>query len=80
MIGFVGGFEAKLDIRQLIGPMLRVQGIAVGSRRRFEAMNRAIETHGLKPVLDRTLPLDQTAQAFALMEKGGHFGKIVLRH
>jgi len=80
VIGFVGGFEAKLDIRQLIGPMLRVQGIAVGSRRRFEAMNRAIETHGLQPAIDRTLPLDRIAEGFALMERGGHFGKIVLQH
>ena len=80
VIGFVGGFEAKLDIRQLIGPMLRVQGIAVGSRRRFEAMNRAIEQHRLKPAIDRSFALSQARDAFALMEKGGHFGKIVLEH
>jgi NADPH:quinone reductase-like Zn-dependent oxidoreductase len=30
VIGFTGGYNAELDIRQLIGPMLRMQGIAVG--------------------------------------------------
>lgn len=76
VIGFVGGYQTGLDIRQLIGPMVRVQGIAVGSRTRFEAMNRAIGAHGLRPVLDRVFPLEQTVDAFALMERGGHFGKI----
>jgi NADPH:quinone reductase-like Zn-dependent oxidoreductase len=77
-VGFVGGFEAPLDVRQLIGPMVRVQGIAVGSRTRFEAMNRAIAAHGLEPVVDRTFPLEAVADAFALMEQGGHFGKIAV--
>jgi NADPH:quinone reductase-like Zn-dependent oxidoreductase len=78
VIGFVGGFEATIDVRRLLGPMVRVQGIAVGPRSRFEAMNRAITTHGLQPVIDRTFPLEQATDAFALMERGGHFGKIVI--
>jgi NADPH:quinone reductase-like Zn-dependent oxidoreductase len=56
VIGFVAGYEATVQLRQLIGPMVRVQGIAVGSRARFEAMNRCIELHKLKPIVDRVLP------------------------
>lgn len=78
VVGFVAGFDAALDIRQLIGPMVRVQGIAVGSRQRFEAMNRAVEAHGLKPVVDRTFPLEAAADAFAHLERGANFGKIVV--
>ena len=78
VVGFVGGFEAVVDVRRLLGPMVRVQGIAVGSRSRFEAMNRAIAAHGLRPVVDSTFPLEAAAEAFALMERGGHFGKIVI--
>jgi NADPH:quinone reductase-like Zn-dependent oxidoreductase len=58
--------------------MVRVQGIAVGSRERFEAMNRAITQHRLKPVIDGTFPLDKAAEAFRRMERGQHFGKIVI--
>ena len=76
VIGFVGGYQTSMDIRQLIGPMVRVQGIAVGSRTRFEAMNRAIAAHGLKPVIEQIFPLERAADAFALMERGGHFGKV----
>jgi NADPH:quinone reductase-like Zn-dependent oxidoreductase len=78
VVGFVGGFEATIDVRRLLGPMVRVQGIAVGPRSRFEAMNRAIAAHGLRPVVDSTFPLEAAAEAFALMERGGHFGKIVV--
>ena len=78
VVGFLGGFEAVVDVRRLLGPMVRVQGIAVGSRSRFEAMNRAIAAHGLRPVVDRTFPLEAAAVAFALMGRGGHFGKIVV--
>jgi NADPH:quinone reductase-like Zn-dependent oxidoreductase len=78
VIGFTGGYGAGLDIRQLIAPMLRMQGIAVGSRSSFEAMNRAITQHGLRPVIEQTFPLEKTRDAFALMERGGHFGKIAI--
>jgi NADPH:quinone reductase-like Zn-dependent oxidoreductase len=78
VVGFVGGFQATIDVRHLLGPMSRIQGIAVGSRSGFEAMNRAIEAHGLKPVVDRVFPLEQASEALALMERGGHLGKIAI--
>jgi NADPH:quinone reductase-like Zn-dependent oxidoreductase len=78
VVGFVAGFEATVPVRQLIGPMVRVQGIAVGSRARFEAMNRAISQHKLRPVIDSVFPLERAAEAFKRMERGDHFGKIVI--
>lgn len=78
VVGFVAGMEATIPMRQLLGPMLRVQGIAVGSRARFEAMNRAIAQHQLRPVLDQSFPLADAAQAFRRMQRGEHFGKIVI--
>lgn len=78
MVGFLGGLETRLPIVPLIEGILRIQGIAVGSRERFEAMARAIDATGIKPVIDRTLTLDQTAQALPLMERGGHLGKICI--
>ena len=41
-------------------------------------MVRAIDAIGLKPVLDRSFPLDGLAGAFRHQESGAHFGKIVL--
>ncbi len=78
VVGFVAGYKAEVPVRALLGPMIRVQGIAVGSRARFEAMNRAIAQHQLKPVVDSTFALDKAADAFRHMEQGRHFGKIVI--
>ncbi len=78
VVGFLAGYEATIPLRSLIGPMVRVQGIAVGSRSRFEAAMRAMRTHGIKPVIDSTFPLEETAKAFAHMRQGAHFGKIAI--
>lgn len=78
IVGFVAGYEAKIPLRAVIGPMVRIQGIAVGSRARFEAMNRAIESHDLHPVIDSVHPLAQSAEAFRLMAAGSQFGKLVI--
>ncbi len=78
IVGFVAGLKADIPLRSVIGPMIRIQGIAVGSRARFEAMNRAIALHKLKPVIDSTFPLEKAADAFRHMEQGKHFGKIVV--
>jgi NADPH:quinone reductase-like Zn-dependent oxidoreductase len=56
-----------------------VQGIYVGSRAMFEAMNAAIAVNGLKPVIDRVFPFSELPQALKHMESGTHFGKIVLK-
>ena len=57
---------------------VRLQGIFVGSRQMFEEMNRAIALHKMRPVIDKTFPFDRAREALAYMEKGLHFGKIVL--
>jgi NADPH:quinone reductase-like Zn-dependent oxidoreductase len=56
-----------------------VQGIYVGSRAMFEAMNSAIALSGMKPVIDRVFPFSQLPEALRHMESGAHFGKIVLK-
>ena len=78
VVGFVAGYNAEISLRSLIGPMIRMQGIAVGSRARFEAMNRAIAQHGLRPTIDSTFSLDRGGDAFRHMQSGQHFGKIVV--
>lgn len=55
---------------------VRLQGIIVGHRRQQQEMVRAIESTGLKPVIDRTFPLNALADAFRYEESGAHLGKI----
>jgi NADPH:quinone reductase-like Zn-dependent oxidoreductase len=59
---------------------LRVQGIYVGNRQMFEAMNAAITLHQLKPVMHKVVPFAEARRAYELLESGQHFGKIVISH
>jgi NADPH:quinone reductase-like Zn-dependent oxidoreductase len=54
--------------------------ISVGSRADFEAMNRAIAMHPLRPVIDRTFPFAEAKEAYRYFEGRGHFGKVVITH
>jgi len=54
--------------------------IKVGSRADFEAMNRAIGYHRLRPVIDKVFPFAQAREAMRYLAGHGHVGKIVIRH
>ncbi len=56
----------------------RVSGINVGSREMFEAMNRAISTNRLHPVIDRTYGFALAKQAYRDFSTARHFGKIAI--
>ena len=42
-------------------------------------MNAAIARTGMRPVIDRVFPFEEAAQAFAHLERGDHFGKVIVR-
>jgi NADPH:quinone reductase-like Zn-dependent oxidoreductase len=48
----------------------------VGSQEMFEAMNRAIAWHQIKPVIDRIFPLDETPAAYRYLQSGGQIQRI----
>ena len=64
----------------LIYGNLRVSGITVGSRQQQVDMVRAIETGGLRPVIDSVHAFDDLRQAFGVLEAQEHFGKIVIAY
>ncbi|MGH9946811.1 MAG: zinc-dependent alcohol dehydrogenase family protein [Pyrinomonadaceae bacterium] len=57
---------------------LRLQGIFIGSKAMFIDMLRAVEYHGLRPVIDKEFVFDQIRDALNYMQSGSHFGKIVI--
>jgi len=78
VIGNVSGNTADLRIGAVIATRVTMQGISVGSRDDFEAMNRAIDLHKIDPVVDTVMPFDVGRAAFDHMEAGKHFGKICI--
>lgn len=79
VIGVLSGVKTELELTRVLMRGVQLQGIFVGSRAMFEAMNRAIVLHRIRPVIDRVFPLAETRAALERMAAGAHFGKIVLR-
>ena len=79
VIGLLSGM-AEVDPMPILRRNLRVQGLYVGNRQMFEAMNRAIEAAGLKPVIDTVFPFAQARDAYRHLKSQNHFGKIVIAH
>ncbi len=79
LIGLLSGAEVKdFLLVPAFQKRIRLQGINVGNRDMFEAMNRAIATSGLRPVIDRTFPFEQSVEALRYLAKGVHFGKVCI--
>lgn len=78
LIGVLTGFESTINPISVLFKSLCVQGIYVGSRDMFEAMNAAFSINGLQPVIDREFSFADAQAAFRCMQEAGHFGKIVV--
>jgi NADPH:quinone reductase-like Zn-dependent oxidoreductase len=79
LMGVLTGFANEVSTSDILHKNVRVQGVYVGSREMFEAMNRAIAFHQLRPIVDRVFPFHEAPQALAFLESGAHFGKVVVR-
>jgi NADPH:quinone reductase-like Zn-dependent oxidoreductase len=79
LIGGLTGFASEVPAGRLLGLGATVHGIYVGSRADFEAMNRFMTEHKIRPVIDRVFPFEESPQAFELMDKGSYLGKIVIK-
>jgi NADPH:quinone reductase-like Zn-dependent oxidoreductase len=77
LIGVVTG-GGEVNPMPILMKNIRVQGIFVGSREMFEAMNRAIALHQLRPIVDRVFSFTEAREALHYMESGAHFGKVVI--
>lgn len=78
MIGVLTGLASTVPTAKIMAMNVTVRGITVGNRQQFEAMNRAIAHHRLKPVIGEMLGFEELRAGLELMQSGGHFGKIVL--
>ena len=78
LIGVLAGVATELKVTDILMKSLRVHGIFVGNRDMFEAMNRAISQHALKPVIDLVFPFGKAREAYEYLQSGQHFGKVVI--
>jgi NADPH:quinone reductase-like Zn-dependent oxidoreductase len=78
-VGLLNGMTAEVDLVPFMGKSSRVEAVDVGSREMFEAMNKAIAFHAMRPVVDRVFGFSELREALSYLKAARHFGKICLR-
>ncbi len=76
--GATAGPIAPIDLRYVFDRQLELLGAKMGSLVEMHAVWERICDGTLRPVVDRTLPLEQARTAHELLEARQQFGKIVL--
>ena len=72
-----GDNPAKAELTKIFFKPLRVIGSTMGTRAELISLTRMLITTGVRPLIDRTLPLADAAAGFAAMINGDVFGKII---
>lgn len=76
--GATAGPDVKLNLRALFFKQLAVIGSTMGSSGELVDAWREVTAGRIVPVVDRVLPMSRIAEAHALLEARGAFGKVVL--
>jgi NADPH:quinone reductase-like Zn-dependent oxidoreductase len=77
--GATRGNPPVLPMRKIFWRQISLLGSTMGSPADWTAMTEFVALHRLRPVVSAVFPLARASEAFALMERGGQFGKIVVR-
>lgn len=88
VIGTLAGRKAEIDLSDLLRRRLRLIGSVLRARSREEKSRLVADFYRfaaerlrdgrLAPLVDRVYPLESIAEAYAMLEHGGVFGKLVI--
>jgi NADPH:quinone reductase-like Zn-dependent oxidoreductase len=79
LIGVLTGFGAPdASLFPIVARNVRLDGIYVGSRADFEALNAFLTEHQIHPIIDRVFPFNEAREAFTHLRSSAHFGKVVI--
>lgn len=88
VIGLMGGRRAELDLGRMLAKRLSVRATTLRARSTTEKAQIVtevrenvwplIEAGTLRPIVDRTAPMAEAAEAHRVLESSEHIGKIVL--
>lgn len=78
IVGNTSGPHADIDMRFIFGKQISLIGSTMGTHQDFRELIALLWSGKLHPVIDRIMPLSQGKEAYAAMERGEQFGKIVL--
>ena len=76
--GASSGFAATTDLRQVFFRQLQVLGSTMGGKAHLHRIVELVGRGALRPVVDRSFPLAQAAEAHRYLDRREQFGKVVL--
>lgn len=76
--GATSGFAPAAELNRVFFLQLRVIGSTMGTRDELAGLLGLLSNTGVRPVIDRVLPLSRAYEGFAAMASGDLFGKVVL--
>lgn len=76
--GVTTGNIGEINIRKMYQKQLTIMGSALGTQKELRTLVHLAEQQKLVPIIDRTLPLEQAAEAHQLLESRKNFGKVCL--
>lgn len=79
IFGRTAGNIPDIPTRLLYWKQISIHGTTMGTRDEFLSMLDLLESRNLKPVIDKTYPLDEINTALQHMKNANQFGKIVLK-
>lgn len=65
------------ELTRIFFLQLRVIGSTMGTRTELVSLVNLLGSSGVRPLIDRTLPMEQAREGFAAMAEGDVFGKII---
>ena len=76
--GGTAGEPDNLPIRKMFWKQLNILGTTMGTAEDFAHMIHFVSEKQIAPIIDSAIPLSNAADAFARMDSGEQFGKLVL--
>jgi NADPH:quinone reductase-like Zn-dependent oxidoreductase len=78
LLGLMSFDDRPLDFMALMSKSAAVRGVAVGSAEMYDTMVQAIDTHQIKPPIDRRFRFEDAKAAYQAQSSSDLFGKIVI--
>lgn len=77
--GATTGALVQTDVRRLFWNQWTLMGSTMGNEAEFDAITEEFAAGRLRAVVDSVFPLERAADAFARLDSGAQFGKVVVR-
>lgn len=78
LLGLMEFAQSPPDFFLMLGKCAAIRGVAVGSAEMYEAMVQAIDTHKIRPPIDRSFRFEDAKAAYQAQSSPELFGKIVI--